>query len=118
MHQHWNILMKKLKILYEQLQSTVDLVPNKDVMVVQGDWNAKVGTDTTSRWPGICGKCTNAETNECGLRLLKFADFNDLMLANTYGQHKNLECGLGIALMGNTIIKYTTLWSRNASNHQ
>ena len=32
--------------------------------------------------------CTSAETNEWGQRLLKFADFSDLTLANTYEQHK------------------------------
>ena len=79
---------EEVEEFYAQLQSTVVSVPNKDVMVVQGDWNAKVGTDSTSRWPGICGQCANAETNEQGHRLLKFADFSDLMLANMYGQHK------------------------------
>ena len=95
---------EEVEEFYEQLQSMVDLVPNKNVMVVQGDWNAKGGTDSTVRLLGICGKCSNAETNECGLRLLKFTYFNDVMFVNTYGQH-NLKCGLGIVQMGNTIIK-------------
>ena len=30
---------------YQQLQETVDQTPKKDILVVQGDWNAKVGKD-------------------------------------------------------------------------
>ena len=30
---------------YRQLQEIIDQTPNKDNLVVQGDWNAKVGRD-------------------------------------------------------------------------
>ena len=30
---------------YQQLQETIDQTPKKDILVVQGDWNAKVGKD-------------------------------------------------------------------------
>ena len=33
---------------YQQLQKIIDQIPKKDILVVQGDWNAKVGKD-------ICG---------------------------------------------------------------
>ncbi|WP_419610725.1 hypothetical protein, partial [Thiolapillus sp.] len=36
----------------------------------------------------ICGPFCNDDTNERGLRLLEFATFNDLVLANTFGHHK------------------------------
>ena len=39
-------------------------------------------------WQGICGPFCNDDTNERGLRLLEFATFNDLVLANTFGHHK------------------------------
>ena len=28
---------------YQQLQKTIDRIPKKDILVVQGEWNAKVG---------------------------------------------------------------------------
>ena len=31
---------------YQQLQATIDQTPKKDILVVQGDWNAKVGKDS------------------------------------------------------------------------
>ena len=30
---------------YDQLQNVIDQTPKKDILVVQGDWNAKVGKD-------------------------------------------------------------------------
>ena len=67
---------------YEQLQDVIDQTPKKDILVVQGDWNAKVGRDACRNWQGICGPFCNNDTNERGLRLLEFATFNDLVLAN------------------------------------
>ena len=58
-----------------------------DILVVQADWNAKVGRDACGNWQGICGLFCNDDTNERGLRLLEFATFNDLVLANTSGYH-------------------------------
>ena len=30
---------------YDQLQNVIDQTPKKDILCVQGDWNAKVGRD-------------------------------------------------------------------------
>jgi hypothetical protein len=73
---------------YDQLQEVVDKTPKKDILVVQGDWNAKIGEDACKNWKRTCGRYCNAQTNERGLRLLEFATYNDLILANTFGQHK------------------------------
>ena len=57
------------------------------MLVVQADWNAKVGKEACGNWQSI-GPFCNDDTNERGLRLLEFATFNDLVLANTFGHHK------------------------------
>ena len=80
---------EELEDFYTQLQVIIDQTPRKDVLVVQGDWNAKVGKDAYANWKGTCGQHCNVESNERGLRLLEFASFNDLMLANTLGPHKS-----------------------------
>ena len=72
----------------DQLQNVIDQTPKKDILVVQGDWNAKVGKDACENWQGMCGPFCNDDTNERGLRLLEFTTFNDLVLANTFGHHK------------------------------
>ena len=77
----------EVETFYDQLQEVLDQTPKKDI-VVQGDWNAKVGEDASNTWKGTCGRYYNAESNERGLRLLEFANYNELVLSNTFGQHK------------------------------
>ena len=38
---------------YEDLQDFLELIPQKDVLFIIGDWNAKVGSQET---PGVTGK--------------------------------------------------------------
>ena len=38
---------------YEDLQDLLELTPQKDVLSIIGDWNAKVGSQET---PGVTGK--------------------------------------------------------------
>ena len=38
---------------YEDLQELLELTPQKDVLFIIGDWNAKVGSQET---PGVTGK--------------------------------------------------------------
>ena len=73
---------------YDQLQEAIGQAPKKDILVVQGDWNAKVGEDASKNWKGTCSQYSNPETNERGLRLLEFASYNNLKVVNTYGPHK------------------------------
>ena len=77
---------------YQQFQETIDETPKKDILVAQGDLNAKVGKDAQADWGGWggggCGPYCNVETNERGLRLLELASFNNLVLTNTLGPHK------------------------------
>ena len=37
---------------YEDLQGLLELTPKKDVLFITGDWNAKVGSQETSRVTG------------------------------------------------------------------
>ena len=46
-----------------------------------------MGRDACGNWQGICGPF-NDDTNERGLKLLEFATFNDLVLANKFSHHK------------------------------
>ena len=78
----------EIEEFYDQLQNVIDQTPKKDILVVQGDWNAKVSKDACGNWQGICGPFCNDDTNERGLRLLEFGIFNDLVLANTFGDQK------------------------------
>ena len=43
----------EVECFYEGLQDLLELTPKKDVLVIIGDWNAKVGSQET---PGVIGK--------------------------------------------------------------
>ena len=71
---------------YEDLQDLLELTPQKDVLFIIGDWNAKVGSHET---PGITGKFGLGMRNEAEQRLIKFCQENALVIANTlFKQHK------------------------------
>ena len=72
--------------IYEDLQDLLELTPNKDVLFIIGDWNAKVGSQET---PGVTGKFGLGVQNEAGQRLVEFCQENALVIANTlFQQHK------------------------------
>lgn len=73
---------------YSELGTTVANVAKKDIRIIQGDWNAKIGTDAQKDWTGTVGKFGVGVTNERGLRLLEFAKMTDLVIANTWFRHK------------------------------
>ena len=64
---------EQIEGFYIQLRSSIDKVPKKDILIVQGNWNAKVGTDKQADWPENYGPFCNAVSNERGLRLLELA---------------------------------------------
>ena len=71
---------------YEDLQDLLELTPQKDVLFIIGDWNAKVGSQET---PGITGKFGLKVQNEAGKRLIEYCLENALVIANTrFQQHK------------------------------
>ena len=73
---------------HRELQSPVDQTPKQDILVVQGDSNAKVGEDAQEDWGEVCTPSCSPETNDRGLKLLDFAIYNNLVLTNTLGNHK------------------------------
>ena len=71
---------------YEDLQDLLELTPQKDVLFIIGDWNAKVGSQET---PGVIGKFCLGVQNEAGQRLIQFCQKNALVIANTlFQQHQ------------------------------
>ena len=52
---------------YEDLQDLLELTPQKDVLFIIGEWNAKVGTQEI---PGVTGEFGLGVRNEAGQRLI------------------------------------------------
>ena len=76
----------EVELFYEDLQDLLELTPQKDVLFIKGDWNAKVGSQET---PGVAGKFGLGVQDEAGQRLIEFCQENALVIANTFfQQHK------------------------------
>ena len=58
----------EVKWFYEDLQDLVELTPQKDVLFIIGDWDAKVGSQET---PRVTGKFGLGMQNEAGQRLIE-----------------------------------------------
>ena len=71
----------------EDLQDLLELTSKKDVLLIIGDWNAKVESQET---PGVTGKFGLGIQNEAGQRLIEFCQEDALVIANTlFQQHKS-----------------------------
>ena len=67
----------EVKWFCEDLQDLLELTPNKDVLFIIGDWNAKVGSQEIPL------------QNEAGQRLMEFSQENALVIANMLFQPHN-----------------------------
>ena len=71
---------------YEDLQDLLELKPKNDVLLIIGNWNAKIGSQEI---PEITGKFGLGVQNEAGQKLTEFCQENVPVIANTlFQQHK------------------------------
>ena len=87
---------------YEDLQGLLELTPQKDVLFIIGDWNAKVGSQET---PGVTDKFNLGVQNEIGQSLIEFCQENTLVIATTLFQHTREDATHGHQQMVNTNIR-------------
>ena len=73
-----NTVEAEVEQFYEDLQDLLELTPQKGVLLITGDWNAKVGSHETL---GVTSKF--GVRNEAGQRLIEFCQENTLVIANT-----------------------------------
>ena len=71
---------------YSELHSALNAVPSTDMVVLLGDFNARVGTDTQT-WHTVLGPHGAGEVNDNGQRLLDFCATNSLLITNSWFQH-------------------------------
>ena len=82
------MLSKCLIQFYVGNQDLLELTPQKDVLFIIGDWNAKIGSQET---PGVTGIFGLVIWNEAGQRLIEFCQEIALVITNTlFQQHKKM----------------------------
>ena len=70
----------EIEQFFEDLQDLLELKPQKDILFIIGDWNAKVWSQET---PGVTSKFGLGVRNEAGQRLIEFFQENALAIAKT-----------------------------------
>ncbi|VDP37264.1 unnamed protein product [Schistosoma margrebowiei] len=75
---------------YNRLQSIVEKCQIKDLTILMGDFNAKVGTDNTG-YEDIMGRHGLGERNENGERFANLCVFNKLVIGGTIFPHKRIH---------------------------
>ncbi|VDO50443.1 unnamed protein product [Schistosoma margrebowiei] len=75
---------------YERLQSIIEKCPRKDLTILMGDLNAKVGIDNTG-YEDIMGRHGLGQRNENGERFANLCAFNKLLKGGTIFPHKRIH---------------------------
>ena len=78
---------KDIDDFYGELEEVLNDSPKKDINVIMGEWNAKIGRDLDG-WETEMGRSGYGERNERGERLLDFAVQHNMYICNTKFQQK------------------------------
>ncbi|XP_072019723.1 craniofacial development protein 2-like [Amphiura filiformis] len=73
---------EEIQQFYDQLQQAIDSIHKRDILVVTGDFNAKVGARSTNTY--VMGSNGLGEQNERGEMLVDFCQENKFAIINTY----------------------------------
>ena len=87
MHQRRLATDEIIDSCYAKLQEALDKIPKSDVVVMMGDFNAKVGQSDSPESSAV-GPHGLGERNERGDRLVDFGTVNEMVIDNTlFKQH-------------------------------
>ena len=86
---------------YNKLQAIMTKLPNKDINIVMGDLNAKVGEDNR-HYEQVMGKHGLGQINDNGDRLLACCVYNNLVIGGTIFPHKKIHKATWVSPDGQT----------------
>lgn len=86
---------------YNRLQGVVDKLPQKDVNIIMGDANAKIGSNNQG-YEHIMGKHGLGQMNENGERFADFCAFNSLVIGGSVFKHKRIHQATWVSPDGET----------------
>ena len=75
---------------YDRLQSVLDKCPGRDVTIVMGDLNAKIGEDNTG-YEEVMGRHGLGEMSDNGERFTDFCALNGLVIGGSIFPHKRIH---------------------------
>ena len=80
----------KKDTFYQQLQDVIDSKGNKDITIVMGDFNAKIGADNTG-YEDTIGTQGLEQMNENGERFAEMCALNQLVIGCSIFPHKRIH---------------------------
>ncbi|KAG6439844.1 hypothetical protein O3G_MSEX001136, partial [Manduca sexta] len=75
-----------IKNFYSELENTITKMPNRELLLIMGDFNSKIGANSRQLSNSV-GNFGLGIRNESGERLIQFADENNLVITNSLFQH-------------------------------
>jgi flagellum-specific peptidoglycan hydrolase FlgJ len=86
---------------YSRLQGVMEKLPAKDVNILMGDANAKVGSDNTG-FEEVMGRHGIGEMNDNGERFASMCSFNRMVIGGTVFPHKRIHKATWVSPDGDT----------------
>lgn len=78
------------EVFYEKLATVYDGAPKRDIKIILGDFNAKIGREVYYR-PTIGKHSLHEDSNENGSLVIDFAASRNMVVSSTYFEHKNIH---------------------------
>ena len=78
---------EKKEDFYQHLQTVLDRIGKKDMTILMGDFNAKIGSDNTG-YEEVMGKQGLVEMNENGWKFADLCSLNQLVIGGSIFPHK------------------------------
>ena len=75
---------------YHRLQSLLDNFPERDVTILMGDFNAKIGSDNIG-YEEVMGQCGLGVMNDNGKRLGELCALNKLVFSGSVFPHRRIH---------------------------
>jgi exonuclease III len=87
---------------YEDLHIVRNKIPKRDIVIILGDLNAKIGKEDV--YQNVAGKHTLHEiSNRKGEWVCEYTIANNMKIISTYYQHKRIHKGTWTSPDGNTL---------------
>ena len=81
---------KRKHEFYNGLQSALDQCPGRDITIVMGDFNTKIGEDNTG-YEEVMGRHGLGEMSDNGERFTDFCALNSLVIGGSIFPHKRIH---------------------------
>ena len=103
-------------VFYDRLQEEVTLTQKHDILIIVGDFNAKIGCNNTG-FENIMGRFSSGLRNGNGTRLVQMCSNNNLIIGGSLFKHKKIHLDTWISPGGTFANQIDHFCLRRLSRH-